>query len=99
MLRRKLLRVSLGWNHLGSYSWGTRRSSSLLQKKSIPESVRMGTEVKLREESNRTALGVVEIDSPGGHHLQSGERGQVGEEQRDHGQQRVLVEKVENERL
>ena len=51
----------------------------------------MGTEVKLREKSNRIALGVVEVDSPGGHHLQSGER--------DHGEQRVLVEEVEDERL
>mgnify|MGYP007054726503 CR=1 FL=1 len=59
----------------------------------------MGTEVKLREKSNRIALGVVEVDSPGGHHLQSGERGQIGEEQRDHGEQRVLVEEVEDERL
>ena len=71
----------------------------MLQKKSIPDSVRMGTEVKLRQESNAVALGVVEVDSPGGHHLQSGEGGQVGEEQRDHGEQRVLVEKVEDQRL
>ena len=61
--------------------------------------MRIGTEVKLREKSNRIALGVVEVDSPGGHHLQSGERGQIGEEQRDHGEQRVLVEEVEDERL
>lgn len=59
----------------------------------------MGTEVKLRDESNRNALGVVEVDSPGRHHLQSGKGGQIGEEQRDHGEKRILVQKVENERL
>ena len=46
----KLLLVRRGWNHLGSYNCGTRIRSSLLQKKSIAERVKIGTEVKLDNE-------------------------------------------------
>lgn len=49
--------------------------------------------------SERGELGVVAVDAPGGHDLQSREHGGVGEEERDDGQQRVLVQEVQHQRL